>query len=398
MARKKAKLDSKSLERLRRADSSQGEDQRQKLKPLFKFDSTNDPFILRNGNERMQAAKLIEIPNRLMGDFLFEQTVVMLFAETGVGKTLLAFQLANAISRGKSILGLENQSGPQTVLYVDMENGEKVFQSRYSESRKLNGKEEWYNEFDWDERCNFLDLTDPEKYEVPKKDAIRWWFELIKYKAEECGAKVIFIDNLFSIINEGGVESTKEAAPILKELLGLKKSKGWTVIVVHHTPKVESKKPITRNDLAGSSNLSNLVDGVIGIGKSVYEKDPHSRYIIQVKPTRLSPIKYGSNNVITCRTAQIEPNFIGFERIELEQDEGEYQFEKTHLGFNKKTTGIQVTEEEAIERRRKIKELIEANPKTPKTEIAAYVGTSRDTLYKDLKKIEQEQLFNNKGE
>ena len=332
--------------------NTEGLVKKKSLKSKFKFDPLNDPFILRDGNERMEAAKKIEIPNKLMGELLYEQTVVMLFAETGVGKTLLAFQLANAISRGESILGLDNQSDPQTVLYVDMENGEKVFQSRYSEKQIDGGKEIWYNEFKWDKRCKFLDLTDPTEYKVPSNNAIEWWFNLIKYKAETCEAKVIFIDNLFSIINEGGVESTKEVAPILRELLGLKKSKGWTVIVIHHTPK-KLNHALTRNDLSGSSNLSNLVDGVIGINYSCYDNDEHSRYIKQIKPTRFSPVKYGDGNLITCRTSAIQPNFIGFTKIELDEEDEEWKYESTHLG-KKKIPQTEIYTEEQSDKRRKL--------------------------------------------
>lgn len=379
--------------------NTEGLKKKKTLKSKFEFDPLNDPFILRNGNERMEAAKKIEIPNKLMGELLYEQTVVMLFAETGVGKTLLAFQLANAISRGESLLGLENEADPQTVLYVDMENGEKVFQSRYSEEKIVNGKKYWFNEFVWDKRSNFLDLTDPADYKVPDKNAVEWWFNLIKYKAEECGAKVIFIDNLFSIINEGGVESTKEVAPILRELLGLKKSKGWTVIVIHHTPK-KLNHALTRNDLSGSSNLSNLVDGVIGINFSCYDNDEHSRYIKQIKPTRFSPVKYGDGNLITCRTTLLHPNFIGFEKIELEEEDEEWKYESTHLG-KKQLPKTAIFSEEDIENRRQLYEdFVKANPKAGKQEIADYLGVSRQTVYRDINALDKKdngQLFNNEG-
>ena len=370
-----------------------------KEKSKFKFDPENDPLILRTGNERMMAAKEMEIPNMLFGELIFERTVIMLFSETGLGKTLLAFQLVDALSRGESILELENEAGALTTLYVDMENGESVFQSRYSESRKRpDGKKEYFNEYDWNENCHFLDLNDPEKYEVPKKDAIEWWFELIKYKADKCNAKVIVIDNLFSIINEGGVESTKEVAPILRELLKLKKSKGWTVIVVHHTPK-RQHGAINRNDVSGSSNLTNLVDGVIGIGISNYDGDEHSRYIKQVKPTRFSAVKYGETNVITCKTDKLQPNFTGFKRINLDEDQLGYRYENTHLGAMDTPTGKEFTDEERKKRQEIIKNLIVANPDVSKTEIAEYAGISRPTVYKDLEKIEKEngQLFNNDG-
>jgi RecA-family ATPase len=67
----------------------------------------NSPFILRSGNERTNFAKKLVMPKMIMGELLYEQTVTMLFAETGVGKSMLAFQLANAITKGRICFGVE---------------------------------------------------------------------------------------------------------------------------------------------------------------------------------------------------------------------------------------------------------------------------------------------------
>lgn len=385
------------VKKLYGSDSAHGADHvkgaKRKTKKKFVYDPNNDPFILRTGNERMEAAKKMEIPLMLMSELLYQNTVTMLFAETGVGKTLLAFQIVDSLSRGNGVLGLKNEASPLKTLYVDMENGETVFQARYSQNTiDEKGKTHYYDRYIWDDRCNFLDLSDPEKYEVPKKGAIDWWFDLIKYKAEQCEAKVIVIDNLFSIISQGGIESTKEVAPVLRELNNLKKSKGWTIIVVHHTPKRLHGK-ITRNDLAGSSNLSNLVDAVIGIGVSSYDGDEHSRYIKQIKPSRYSPVKYGETNVISCKTTKLSPNYTGFELIELTDDEFDYKYESTHLVSIDAPTGRTFTDEETKRRMDEISGILKENPDTPKTEIAARVGVTRQTVYTDLKKIQENQLF-----
>ena len=114
-------------------------------------------------------------------------------------------------------------------------------------------------------------------------------------------------------------------------LIKLKKSGGYTIVAIHHTPKRNRKDPLTRNDLAGSSNLSNLVDCCIGIGKSTYKGDESSRYIKQVKPPRQGKIVYGDSNVITCRIEHIRPNFVGFKRIELNEENAEYKYESNHI-------------------------------------------------------------------
>ena len=384
MARRKVEINLNGLEK--------------KKKPKFTYDPDNDPFILRNAKERMDAAKDMEIPNMLMGELIYERTIIMLFSETGLGKSLLAYQFGDAVSRGKSILGLENNTKPQNVLLVDFENGEMVYKKRYNEVTKQNGKESYFNEYPFAfNNFHMCDLEDPDKYQVPKTNTIEWWFEYIKYKAEVSNSKIVIIDNLFALISQGGIESTKEVAPLIKELHKLKRSKGWTVILIHHTPK-RGNDPLTRNDLAGSSNLSNLVDGVIGIGKSVYDGDEHSRYIKQIKPTRFSASVYGETNVITCKTARIFPNFTGFELISLGEDEMSYKNESTHLKARENNLGKRYTQEERLDNIKKMLDLEKANPNITKKQIADYLGIERRTVYNYKDFIaENPQLFDNYG-
>ena len=106
-----------------------------------------------------------------------------------------------------------------------------------------------------------------------------------------------------AITNRGNIESYSDVAPLIDGLLNLRKSKGYCIILVHHTPKRNPFTPITRNDIAGSSNISNLFDGAIAINKSSYDGDPKSRYIKQIKPTRYSAEVYGQSNVITAKIA-----------------------------------------------------------------------------------------------
>ena len=384
MARRKVEINLNGLEK--------------KKKPKFTYNPDNDPFILRNAKERMDAAKDMEIPNMLMGELIYERTIIMLFSETGLGKSLLAYQFGDAVSRGKSILGLENNTKPQNVLLVDFENGEMVYKKRYNEVTKQNGKESYFNEYPFAfNNFHMCDLEDPDKYQVPKTNTIEWWFEYIKYKAEVSNSKIVIIDNLFALISQGGIESTKEVAPLIKELHKLKRSKGWTVILIHHTPK-RGNDPLTRNDLAGSSNLSNLVDGVIGIGKSVYDGDEHSRYIKQIKPTRFSASVYGETNVITCKTARIFPNFTGFELISLGEDEMSYKNESTHLKARENNLGKRYTQDERLDNIKRMLDLEKANPNITKKQIADYLGVERRTVYNYKDFIaENPQLFDNYG-
>ena len=366
----KARLNVENL-KPREVVKSEDKVEKKPRRKKLKFDPENNPFICRNAVERMEDAKNMDIPNKLLGDLIYERTVCILFAETGLGKSTLAYQLADAITRGESIGFLENESDPQKVMIVDFENRELIFRSRYSEHQVVNGKKLFFNEYDFLDTCYFLDTSTSDTFEVPPKEACNFWLSAIEYHAEKSGAKIIFIDNLMSIINEGGgIETTKEVVPLLNGFKNLKEEKGFTIIVVHHTIK-RDRSVLTRNHLAGSGNLSNLVDGVIGIDKSNYDiinntyedkiKNLSSRYIIQLKPTRFSPQVYGEHNVITARLKMLKPNFIGFELVELSQDDP-FRNASEHISNPYSPDTVIYNDAVKNENLERIKELIKENP------------------------------------
>ena len=50
-----------------------------------------------------------------------------------------------------------------------------------------------------------------------------------------------------------------------------------------------------------------------------------------MKPPRQGKIVYGDSNVITCKIEHIRPNFVGFKRIELNEENAEYKYESNHI-------------------------------------------------------------------
>jgi RecA-family ATPase len=63
--------------------------------------------------------------------FQYEELVIM-FGDTGKGKSIAAVALADSISKGQSFMGLENAYGPLPVLYYDFELSDKQFEKRYT--------------------------------------------------------------------------------------------------------------------------------------------------------------------------------------------------------------------------------------------------------------------------
>ena len=89
-------------------------------------------FKVMSGCEWMEEANSMPIRKKLVGDLWFEGENTVLFADTNAGKSILAVQIADSISRGVSIDPLELTAEAQPVIYFDFEMEAPQFSARYS--------------------------------------------------------------------------------------------------------------------------------------------------------------------------------------------------------------------------------------------------------------------------
>lgn len=257
--------------------------------------------------KKQQASKWIEeakhrpIPMMLFDEFWFEGELCILFAENGVGKSLLAVQIANSISLGCPIAGFKLQAAQQPVLYYDFELTDKQFEGRYS----IN----YQNHYNFNNDLIRAEI-DPDNtdYEEQGFDSFE---DYLSHELEqdiiETSIRVIIIDNITYLKTE--TEKAKDALPLMKRLIDLKKKYKLSLLILAHTPKRDLSQPITRNHLQGSKHLSNLTDSIFTIGES--QADSKTRYLKQIK-ARSSEVQYDGSNVIECRVHQ-PYNFVLFE-------------------------------------------------------------------------------------
>ncbi|HMJ09612.1 MAG TPA: AAA family ATPase, partial [Pyrinomonadaceae bacterium] len=115
-------------------------------------------FLLKGGDEWMEEAKLRPIPRMLFGKFWFEGELCILFADTNVGKSILAVQIGDAVAKGRpfaiqpdssdtgtGVLNRESnesdessisqhiEAEAQKIVYFDFELTAKQFESRFAE-------------------------------------------------------------------------------------------------------------------------------------------------------------------------------------------------------------------------------------------------------------------------
>jgi RecA-family ATPase len=274
-------------------------------------------------NTWIQEASLKPIPNKLLGELWYEGEVCILFADTNVGKSILAVQIANAISRQGYCLSfpptiIQNNN----VLYVDFELNDRQFYIRYTDTA-TNSVYSFSDNF-------FRAEINPDTTELDEENPDAQVIAEITKAIQATKASILIVDNITYLSREN--EKAKNALPLMKQLKRIKSAMNISILVLAHTPKRDRSKPITGNDLQGSSMLMNFCDSAFAIGES--HRDKRFRYIKQIK-ARNTEIVYDSNNVLLCEikkeNALLKFEFTGYveEKEHLKPVSQHEQSEKT---------------------------------------------------------------------
>jgi RecA-family ATPase len=271
------------------------------------YDSTeevNDLLTIKPANVWLKGASQKPSLKKLIGDLWVENELCILFADTNVGKSILAVQIANAISKQCRFLCFpQTEINDCRVLYIDFEMTDRQFYSRYSDKET----QSIYSFSD-----NFIRAEiNPDAINFDEDNLERQINKAIEQAIVSTGANVLIVDNITYLSVEN--EKSKNALPLMKHLKKLKGALGLSIMVLAHTPKRDSTKPLTRNDLNGSRTLMNFCDSSFAIGES--QQENKQRYIKQIK-IREGELLYDINNVLLCEikkeNALLQFQFIDF--------------------------------------------------------------------------------------
>jgi len=168
----------------------------------------------------------------LFGEFWFEHELCILFADTNQGKSILAVQIGNSISRGEPIPGFKMEAQKQPVLYFDFELSAKQFEGRYS-TKNEEGKQ-FENHYKWDKGLIRVEINP--HTDVPEGMSIENYLnQSLEQSISETGSKVLIIDNLTYLKSD--TEKSKDAAPLVKGLQSIIDKYECSILVLAHTPK-----------------------------------------------------------------------------------------------------------------------------------------------------------------
>jgi RecA-family ATPase len=265
----------------------------------------DDLFMVRTANHWMEQANLRAIPRRLFDRFWYEGELCILFADSNLGKSILAVQIGNSIANGEAIEAFTLDAEMQPVLYCDFELTDKQFEARYSVN--FTDHHQFSNQF-------YRAELNPDSEMPPGiKDFDEYLNLSLERNIVQTKAKIVIIDNLTYLKRE--TEQAKDALPLMKHLKALKNRYGLSILALAHTPKRDVGQPINRNDLQGSKMLMNFCDSAFTVGES--QADKNLRYLKQIKQRNTEQV-YGADNVCLCGIAKpynfLQYEFVGYGR------------------------------------------------------------------------------------
>lgn len=319
-------------------------------------------FDVKSANEWIEVAKGMPAQKKLFGTLFFENEICILFADTNLGKSILAIQIGESVSSGSRIPPFEIESPPQKALYIDFELSERQFQTRYSEG---NLHYKFHTNF-------YRAELDPEIEEVPPsyENFEDYLIKSLESQIISTGSKVIIVDNITYLRSNN--ETAKDALPLMKQLKALKKKHSLSILILAHTPKRDGSNPLGKNDLGGSKMLINFCDSAFAIGES--RQDSKIRYIKQIK-VRNAENFYDSDNVVLFEVKK-ENCFLQFKFIS-------FGSEQEHLRIpDKKDNESRITEALELQKQG-----------LSNTKIAQHFGVSEGAVRKWFKKNENEAPF-----
>ena len=251
-------------------------------------------FRVRTANECIKDAKNQPIPRNLYHNLVFEGEITFLFADTGIGKSIFAVQIANEISK------------TDKVLYIDLELSDKQFQSRYSDN--------YENEFIFNENLIRPDFMRP--FKVPDGTNYDDYFiDSIRQLIKTANTRVIIVDNMTKLISSD-TDTSRVAKPLMDKLSELKFEYNLTLLLLEHTRKTDLSRPISLNDLQGSKMKANFADSAFSIGRSA--KDKNLRYIKQLK-CRSAEVELDTENVSVFEIVK-ENSFLHFKFLQYDTE------------------------------------------------------------------------------
>ncbi len=186
--------------------------------------------------EKLDRGRTMPEMKELFGSYFHQGELTILAGQSNVGKSLLAFQIADGISKGEDILEQRNESEPQKVIYYDFEMSERNLIKRYP---------------NYYANDNFLTVKIDDL--LKEHDGV-FDLDVINQHIKEEKASVVIIDNISAIAMKA-LQDQNESLRLIKAAKQLVSGGNLSILLLLIHQKIYGVKPIELKDIAGSANI-----------------------------------------------------------------------------------------------------------------------------------------------
>ncbi|MEY4904477.1 MAG: hypothetical protein RLZZ292_2292, partial [Bacteroidota bacterium] len=275
-------------------------------------------FRVRSFNEAMADAAKEPPIKRLCSSFLSSNDLALMFAPPGVGKSIFAIQMGEAISAGVSALRendekdiLLNETDGGKVLYFDFEMRDKELEMRY-EDRDTGRKYVFHENF------KRIDVNDLFEDVTEGMDVTKYILRKIEMIVKREQPIAIIIDNITTMTAENisDPDTGRKIVTFLDKKI--RKRYGIGVLMIAHTTKVYNKQmPLDKSSLGGAAAFERVATTIWGIGQSYTDKNEF--YLKQLK-TRNGEKEFDSDKVIVVRKHKRDNLFLSFYFVRFDEE------------------------------------------------------------------------------
>jgi hypothetical protein len=230
------------------------------MEKSLQIESLNPLFVGGKASDVMKLAATAKDIENLCGNLFKTGDLALFLAPKKTGKTVIGYQMADAISRGVGVFGglLDNVCAAKRTMYVDMEMNLSDFKNRYINLQSMKGYEFSDN--------LIIKMVNPENFNFESDEMLKGIEKMIISEKPE----VLFIDNLTALMKS--ISDADSALHAVKTFLMWKFKYNVSICIMCHTPKSLGNLPLVSDNILGSGIFLNLCTSVFGIRRSFTEK------------------------------------------------------------------------------------------------------------------------------
>jgi archaellum biogenesis ATPase FlaH len=227
--------------------------------------------------------------DKMLGGFFFGQ-LILLTGLKGDGKSTLASQFATAaLAQSQSVFFYSGElmdwyfkawidlqcAGPDNLNGYRNPFGDEVYSVDANAQARI---ERWYKQ------RFFL-----YRNEVMRQESHRGLLEVMEAAIKQYGCRVLFLDNLMTALTDDlSYDQYRQQTIFVKKLAAMAKQYNVIIFLIAH-PRKSNGFEFGNDDVAGSSNITNLVDVTLRYTRPFEEDDPDQpARVLQVLKNRLN--------------------------------------------------------------------------------------------------------------